>query len=101
MAPMENRNMDDRIFVTHTGEAVTGERLEQAFNKVADFFESNARKIREEDPYAAHVTEETKDELLNKRLASVQRIREGEVRSFTVWQRINTELTGKCVAMLP
>lgn len=40
-------------FKTHTGEVVTGERLQAALNVVADFWESNARAIRESGDYAA------------------------------------------------
>lgn len=32
---------------------------------------------------------------------SAQRIREGKETGFWLWQRINTVLTGECVALLP
>ena len=87
-------------FRTHTGEMVTGERLASALNAVADWYAENARAIRREDTYASHVTEETKERLLTEGLAFAAQVRRGEVGGFSVWQRINTHLTGECVALL-
>lgn len=87
-------------FRTHTGETVTGERLTAALNKVADWYAENARAIRKEDLYAGHVTEATKDAQLAKGLEFAEQVRRGEARGFASWQRINTELTGECVALL-
>ncbi len=88
-------------FRTHTGSVVTGQRLQDALNKVADEWARNARAIRSEDEYASHVTEEIKDDCLLKGLERAEELREGNVNSFTAWQDINTVLTGECVALLP
>ena len=89
-------------FRTHTGEIVKGKRLQDALEKVADKWASNARAIRENDDYAPHVTEEKKDLNLKRHLAYAEGIRTGEnVNNFTIWQRVNTELTGDCVALPP
>lgn len=88
-------------FRTHTGEVIEGERLQAAIEKVADWYRDNSIAIRAEDCYADHVTEERKEEILEKGLAFAERVRAGEITGFSVWQRINTELTGECVALLP
>lgn len=88
-------------FRTHTGELVEGERLTAALAKVADDWRDLAYAIRRADNYASHVTEETKDAALAKALESAERVRAGEVKSFTIWQRVNMMLTGECVAFLP
>ena len=87
-------------FRTHTGEIVTGDKLQAALNAVADDWAALGRAIRAEDRYASHVTEETKDAALVKMLASAEAIRQGDVKSFTIWQRVNAKLTGECVALL-
>lgn len=91
-----------KSFRTHTGELVTGERLALAANAVADWLAENARAIRREDAYAAHIPESVKSRALEKQLAQAERIRAGiEPIGFWLWQRINTELTGECIAFLP
>lgn len=87
-------------FRTHTGEIVTGERLQAALNTVADDWAAMAHAIRKEDAYAPHVAEAAKDEYLAKGLAFAETIRRGETTGFTTWQRINSALTGECVALL-
>lgn len=87
--------------VTHTGEIVTGQRLIDARNKVADDWKQNAYAVREDDDYAQHITEQQKDFFLFQSLQLAEEIRWGNESSFTVWQRINTELTGECIAFLP
>jgi hypothetical protein len=90
------------MFITHTGEKVDGFQLERAINKVADWYVANAHAVYKEDNYATHVTEATKIDILNNDLKRSQEIRNGKhLNNFTIWQRINTELTGKCVAFLP
>jgi hypothetical protein len=89
-------------FRTHTGEVVTGERLQAACKAVAQWQEENARAIRREDTYASHVTEEQKEQALSEYLAWAEKNRKQEnLHNFSVWQRVNTELTGECVALLP
>lgn len=87
-------------FRTHTGEIVEGERLREALNAVADWYAENARAIRRDDHYAAHVTEARKDEALASGLEFAEQVRRGEHCGFSVWQRVNTHLTGECVALL-
>lgn len=87
-------------FRTHTGEIITGERLTAALNTVANDWADNAHAIRAEDAYADHVTEAAKEHYLAEGLAFAEEIRRGETTGFTTWQRINTALTGECVALL-
>lgn len=92
----------DGAFITHSKECVTGERLIAARAKVADDWARIARAIRSSDDYGPHVTTAEKDEALRIMLAEADAIRAGNHgRNFTIWQRINTELTGECVALLP
>lgn len=86
-------------FRTHTGEIISGERLQRAINKVADDWAELSRAIRREDCYAEHVTTAKKDEYLAEGLARAESIRAGDIQSFTIWQRVNAELTGECVAL--
>ncbi len=89
-------------FHTHTGKVITGERLTQAFNAVADFWENNAHAIYAEDGYGSHVSEKTKRDALERQIEQSKRIRAGEEKmGFWLWQRVNTELTGECVPFLP
>lgn len=89
-------------FRTHKDDIVSGERLQKAQHAVADFFRDNAWAIRKEDAYASHVTEEKKERLLREQLEQSERIRKGtHPVGFWLWQRINAELTGECVAFLP
>jgi len=94
--------MNMKTFQTHTGEIVTGERLNVAYGAVADWYVENAHGIKSENLYASHVTEKTKQDCLDTQLALAERIRLGiEPMGFWLWQRLNTELTGECVAFLP
>lgn len=94
--------MKQQAFKTHTGELVRGKRLQQAIDSVADEWERMARAIRQEDDYASHVAEKTKELRLQEGIQTSRRIRNGtEPMGFWLWQRINTELTGECVPFLP
>lgn len=73
----------------------------KACQKVAQDWRDIAHAIRRKDAYASHVTEARKLDALHSMLASADRIESGEVTSFTIWQRVNQELTGECVALLP
>lgn len=88
-------------FRTHTGEIVTGERLVTALNQVADERIELYKRIRIEDAYADHVSEETKDQILASDIQYAESIRKGEINDLTAWQNLNYELTGECVALLP
>jgi hypothetical protein len=89
-------------FRAHTGELVTGQRLADAIEAVATDWENLARAIRKEDAYASHVAEQTKEENMLAMIEAANNLRaDGPGMSFTFWQRINTRLTGECVALLP
>lgn len=88
-------------FTTHTGEVVTGQRLQDAYNKVADWYVQLAHDIRRENAYASHVSEETKLLIFADDLRFAEKIRSGKAMGTTVAQRINLELTGQSVALLP
>lgn len=77
------------------------EEIQTARGTVADWWEANVQSIRKKDPYASHVTESEKDELLRKGLEFSKQIREGKQdRCFTVAQRIHFVLTGESPALL-
>ena len=88
-------------FRTHQDKIIKGDKLQKAFNKVANWYEENALAAFEKDNYAPHVTLERKRQKLDKDLALAQSIREGHISSFCIWQRVDAELTGECVAFLP
>lgn len=86
-------------FRTHTGEIVQGERLAAALSEVAEDWRRLARAIRAEDTYAPHVTDDKKQADMQNMLDRADEIERGVVGSFTIWQRINTKLTGTCVPL--
>ncbi len=89
-------------FKTSKGDIVEGDKLNETLSLVADKLEANARAIREENAYASHIKEIEKRVQLEERLAQAERVRAGvEPVGFWLWQLINTELTGDCVAFLP
>lgn len=73
----------------------------KACAKVAQDLRNIANELRHSNEYASHVTEAQKESDLIKSLSLADRIEAGEIKSFTVWQRVNLELTGECVAFLP
>ena len=87
----------DAKFTTHTGETVTGDTLQKALNEVAKYWRALGLAIRKENLYASHVTEAEKEHDLQKRFSEATQIESGNIVSFTIWQLVNTELTGKCV----
>lgn len=88
-------------FRTHTGEIVQGERLQDALDSVANDWRQLAYDIKRENAYTSHVTEEAKVDFLNCDLITADRIQRGEESGFWLWQRINSKLTGECIALLP
>ena len=92
--------MNAASFRTHTGETVTGQRLQDALNTVANDWAELGHLIRRSDEYAGHVTEGEKSRALREMLARAEAIRSGDIGSLTIWQRVNTELTGECIAIL-
>lgn len=89
------------VFKTHTGETVTGQRLQYALDAVAHDYLKLARDIREEDAYAPHVTEEQKNKNMNDMFKHAHAVQDGSIFSFTDWQRVNEKLTGESIAFLP
>jgi len=86
-------------FKDSNGRVVSGQKLVQALNAVADEYEKLAFDIRKEDAYASHVTESQKDEALAKSLDHADQVRRGESVGFTTAQRLNMYLTGDCIAL--
>ena len=90
-------------FYTHTEELVTDQdRLKAAYGAVADTLVHMAKREREEDLYAGHVTEEVKNEYLQSQLEAAEKVRSGETTAndkFWLWQMVNLELTGECVPL--
>jgi len=87
-------------FRTHTGEIVSGVRLTAALKQVASDWRQLGFDIRDENAYAAHVTEAEKDADILARLKEADAIETGHIQSFTIWQRVNAVLTGECVALI-
>lgn len=87
-------------FLTSDNEIIQGTKLQNALNKVADDWEKLGYDILKENAYADHVTQETKDKNLQSHIDLAKTIRSGEITSFTIWQRVNKELTGKCIGLL-
>lgn len=88
---------------THTGEIITGARLQEA-RKAAT--QPNLDYIEAIDNgtagFASHVTIAQIQEIRAGEVEQIRKIRAGESdHNFTVWQRMNTFLTGKTVALLP
>lgn len=85
-------------FRTHTGEIVTGDRLQSALKTVADWRKNHAEYMLNYKGYPEHVTEAMKQDAYARGVAESEKIRAGNVSNFTVWQRVNQELTSECVA---
>ena len=89
-------------FKTSNGRIVEGDELQRALDAVANDWCDMTKAVYKEDKYASHVTKSKKIELLNKGLDFAESIRQGNVcYGFTIWQRVNTYLTGDFVALLP
>ena len=71
-----------------------------ACNKVAGDWRELAYAILLDDAYASHVSQDIKCQHLTDMLGDADLIQQGKVKSFTIWQRVNIELTGECVALL-
>ena len=84
----------------HRGEIIPEETLQAALKKVAADVRESARIARTEK-YASHITEDQKDEFMQKELDLADEIEAGTARGFWLWQRVNTIVTGECVAFLP
>lgn len=88
-------------FKTHTGETVTGEKLTNALNLAAKQWQDNAIALYQGDDYPPHVTLRTKRIRLLDGLKTARKIRANEIDNFTLWQRVDTILTGECIGFLP
>lgn len=87
---------------THTGRELTTQELQQARDYVASNHRSISNAIYKKDDYADHVTENQKIDFLQKGLVYAIEIELGQHDdNFTVWQKMNTFITGKCVALFP
>jgi hypothetical protein len=95
-ATMTMTSLRDSNGVIHTGQP-----LKDALAKVAQDMRDLAHGIRTDDPYAVHVTEDTKDENLRQSLDLADQVEKGEVNGFWLWQKLNMIFTNECVAMLP
>lgn len=85
----------------HLGVIHEGQKAKDAFLKVAADLDELALTIVKENEFAAHVTAEQKASFLKKNQKEADQVRHGKVENFSVWQRINTELTGEEIALLP
>ncbi len=86
----------------HTGKILTETEIAEALKKVANDLRENAYAIHSENAYASHVTQEEKERYLQERLGYANEVEKGLHNSnFTIWQRVDTMLTGECVAFLP
>lgn len=90
-----------KAFITSKGQIFKGKKLLIALNSVANDWVQLQYAIRYSDDYASHITEETKDRLLEEGLKYAEQIRKGHLANFTILQRLNTKLTGECIALLP
>ena len=98
--------MTDKIKTFHAsdGKTYSGQTLVNACGAVADFYVEVAKAIYNSDPYAAHVTQGKKDEILKNSLEHAERVRVGrskECSNLSVAQRLNIALCGECPALLP
>lgn len=89
---------------THTDETLTRDnpRLIAACEKVALDMEELAIRVREENAFGSHVTEQQKDDYIKRFYTDIAiEVRNMEnLHNFSVWQRVNTELTGECIGFL-
>lgn len=89
-------------FRTHEDKLVSGNKLQAALDKVGDDWLRMALAVYAEDDYADHVTEDRKIDNLLRDVETSRAIRRGDkMHNFTIAQRINTALTGECIALLP
>jgi len=87
---------------THKGEPVSPVDLRRARQHVAQWRRENAKAIRLCGDYASHVSESEKDSTLQYSLGYADEIESGQHdNNFSVWQRMNTFLTGECIGFLP
>lgn len=88
-----------KIFVDSNGVNHKYEDIINNLNKVADDWERLGYNIFKEDKYADHVTDDVKLSHMQKHIDTANDIRNGIIKSFTIWQRVNQELTGGCTPL--
>jgi len=91
------------VFRTSNGEVVTGERLQAARDKTAETWDAlGDAALIGKIPFASHVTDAEIARYAKSQYDCAKAIRSGlQDGNFTIWQRINTILTGECVPFLP
>jgi hypothetical protein len=89
--------------MTSNKEVVTGERLQEAREHASQINLRHAKSIRDgKVTFASHVTNERMITIAEKEEQHAKEIIEGiHDNNFTIWQRMNTFLTGECVPFLP
>ena len=81
---------------------LSGAKLQEALDHVADELLRSAEAIRVEDAYGSHVTAEQKARWHQNRLDWAAEVRQGlHCGNMGVWQRVNMFVTGECAALLP
>lgn len=71
--------------------------INQAREQVVNDYIDSMNKEKEQDLFASHVTVEMKKEYFDRILALIEDIKSGKLdNNFTVWQRMNTYMTGNC-----
>lgn len=88
-----------KIFVDSNGVNHKYEDIINNLNKVADDWERLGYDIFKEDQYADHVTYDVKLSNIQSHIDTANDIRNGIIKSFTIWQRVNQELTGECTPL--
>ena len=87
---------------THTGEIVTGDRLNEARKYAAGFERRSCRQWLTNPDYGAdHVTTSQRGEIAAINMRKALQTEYGERdNNFTIWQRMDYFLTCKCVPFL-
>lgn len=88
---------------THLGETITGARLTLARNYAASVNLRYAISIeRGQVEFADHMTREAQLTIAKKERRLAKEIQAGKHdHNFTIWQRMNYNITGESVAFLP
>ena len=88
---------------THNGKKIIGQQLINARTHAAKGNDNYAKAIMTNKmSFPPHVTREKQIEIADHQLAYAKEIRAGKHDSnFTIWQRMDTFITGKCIGFLP
>lgn len=73
---------------------------DEAYKAVAQDWRKLAYAIRKEDKYASHVTEERKEQNLQDMLMRADEIERGEIKSFTIAQRVYEKMYNVNIPLL-